>query len=88
MCGDIKGLQRMTRKRMFQWPYCGAPRGKVPQSTTRASENRLICQAAELGADRNHQHDAAGIGQIFGVVAKGRRQRADLVSPIEISSAA
>jgi len=51
--------------------YCGAPRGKVPQSTTRASENRLICQAAELGADRNHQHDAAGIGQIFGVVAKG-----------------
>ena len=70
----------MTRKRMFlpapvvpasTVGHLGAPRGKVPQSTTRASENRLICQAAELGADRNHQHDAAGIGQIFGVVAKG-----------------
>ena len=94
MCGDIKGLQPMTRKRIF------LPAPVVPASTVgylaekyrnlrpELQKNRLICQAAELGADRNHQHDAAGIGQIFGVVAKGRRQRADLVSPIGISSAA
>src|ERR1700722_10259071 len=41
-----------------------------------------VREAAELGADRNHQHRAAGIGQIFGVMAKGRRQRADLARPV------
>ena len=52
---------------------------------------KLVREAAELGADRNHQHHAAGIAQIFRVMAEGRRQRADVarpLCPIEIWSAA
>jgi len=43
---------------------------------------KLVREAAELGADRNHQHHAAGVAQIFRVMAEGRRQRADVARPL------
>jgi hypothetical protein len=41
-----------------------------PRFDSIETEKALVRHAAELGADRDDQHDAAGIGEIFRVMAE------------------
>jgi hypothetical protein len=83
-CSVMAGLRPGHPRLLCLWEVRrGCPRQARAGRTRneRSTRPRLVRQTTQLAADRDHQHDAGGIGEIFGMMAEHLRGRTDIARP-------